>query len=120
MKSVYFVDISTVNLNLFVESTEFDKTDSVVIVYYSGCEDLNLDCLHKLVSNNVSIETVNSTKEDVDKILLLSLISKCCKQCSDVNYCIISNDNGFNNLPVGCLPNNVQCDVRKCIEPIED
>lgn len=117
MKSVYFVDTSTVDLNVFINNTEFNKIDRVIIVYYSGCEDLNLDCLHKLISTGVTIETINSTKVDVDKILLISLIKKCCKECSNVNYYIVSNDRGFNNLPQGYLPNAAECEILECYEP---
>ena len=118
MKSIYFIDCLTVDLNVFIDSYDFKKEDEVVIVYYKGCIDLSLDCLHKLVERGVVIKTITSSKLDVDKILLVSLINRCNKDWCTHEFYVVSNDRGFNYLPDNFLPNGVKykvlpIDVRK-------
>lgn len=114
MRNMYFVDMSTVDLNTFISSRDFASSDEVIIVFYTGCNDLSLDCLHKLFCSGIRIETIITDKVDVDKILLMSLIAKCSKYYNKFNYKVVSNDKGFYNVPNDFIPGGLGFDVIEC------
>lgn len=113
-KSVYFIDVYTIDVNAFIEYHSLYKGDCVVLMYTNSSAKMSFKSLSYLIDNMIDIEMLCYSPSDYNKDLdcfsdklisdLCNVINKC---YSDFTYNVVSTSCKFIDLINKAFPNGI-------------